>query len=55
MLSKALIYRAGSVVIGLALNYYFFGTIEMALWVGFVFTVVLTAYYVAFHHFWPGK
>ena len=52
MLKKALVYRFGSMVIGVTINFALFGTVQMALFATFIFTVVLTGYYMAFHALW---
>lgn len=52
MIKKALIYRVGSMLLGFLLNTLFFETYTFALFVTFVFTVVMTAYYVVFHKVW---
>lgn len=53
MLKKAIAYRAGSMLIGICINYALFGSIELALLATVIFTVALTAYYVLFHRLWP--
>lgn len=55
MLKKAIIYRIGSVLIGILINTILLQSIQFALFVSLVFTVVLTAYYMVFHKLWPEK
>ena len=53
LLKKAVVYRAGSVLLAFGINFAIFRKLEIAIGLTILFTITHTWYYYLFHRLWP--